>query len=124
MRTPYLGLGLGSSSLLPGEVRVRNTDDFKQYLAHSGELDKIRAEIETLSEADCMSEFMFLGLRRMVGVSESEFKKTFGKTIDSVFPGIVEKHVEDGLLIRENGRIHLSDRGVDLSNQVFVDFLL
>ena len=124
VRTPYLGLGLGSSSLLPGEVRVRNTDDFKLYLAHSGELDKIRAEIETLSEADCMSEFMFLGLRRMVGVSESEFKKTFGKTIDSVFPGIVEKHVEDGLLIRENGRIHLSDRGVDLSNQVFVDFLL
>ena len=124
VRTPYLGLGLGSSSLLPGEVRVRNTDDYKLYLAHSGELEKIRAEIETLSEADCMSEFMFLGLRRMVGVSESEFKKTFGKTIGSVFPGIVEKHVEDGLLIKENGRIHLSDRGVDLSNQVFVDFLL
>ena len=60
----------------------------------------------------------------MAGVSEEAFQTTFGKSIDSVFPGVLEKHVKDGLLVREDGRIRLTDRGIDLSNQVFVDFLL
>ena len=123
IRTPYIGLGLGSASLLPGEIRTRNTADRKQYLQYSGDLSKIRTETDTLTEEDCMSETMFLGLRRMAGVSEEAFQTTFGKSIDSVFPGVLEKHVKDGLLVREDGRIRLTDRGIDLSNQVFVDFL-
>jgi len=124
IRTPYIGLGLGSASLFPGEIRARNTADLSKYLEHSGELAVIREEMETLTKEDRMSETMFLGLRRMAGVSEQDFAGTFGKTIDEVFPGVTEKHIQDGLLMKENGRIRLTERGIDLSNQVFVDFLL
>ena len=77
-----------------------------------------------------MEEFMFLGLRMMQGVSEKKFQRLFGRTIDQVYPGIVDKHIKNGLLQRffylleREERIMLTDRGIDVSNVVMADFLL
>lgn len=77
-----------------------------------------------------MEEFMFLGLRMMKGISEEEFHKLFGKTVDEIYPGVVDKHIKNGLLGRifdsaeGQERIVLTEFGIDVSNVVMADFLL
>ncbi len=123
-RIPYYGLGLGASGLTKEQVRTRNTDNIEEYLLNSGDPDKRFVEQETLSLKDQMEEFMFLGLRCQKGVLESDFQSAFGRSMKDIFGEALLKHEEEGLLIHEGDRWFLSDQGVDLSNQVFVDFLL
>lgn len=105
-RTEYLGIGTGAASFMN---RRRWTEG------------ESAAEL-TLREE--MEEFMFLGLRKMEGVSYADFHKEFGKTLESVYRGVVKKLTEQKLLREENGRLRLTERGIDVSNYVMSEFLL
>lgn len=87
-------------------------------------LESIYEEKEILSEKDQMAEFMFLGLRRMQGVSEAEFLRRFGRTMEEVYGPVLKRYQELHMLQREGGRIFLTERGIDVSNAVMADFLL
>lgn len=87
-------------------------------------LESIYEEKEILSEKDRMAEFMFLGLRRMQGVSEAEFLRRFGRTMEEVYGPVLKRYQELHMLQREGGRIFLTERGIDVSNAVMADFLL
>ena len=87
-------------------------------------LESIYEEKEILSEKDQMAEFMFLGLRRMQGVSEAEFLRCFGRTMEEVYGPVLKRYQELHMLQREGGRIFLTERGIDVSNAVMADFLL
>ena len=124
---PYLGFGIGAASYYDG-TRWSNTRDINSYLeaemtAPEG-LCGIRNEIRRLTEADKMEEFMFLGLRMVKGVSETEFLQRFGRSMDNVYGRVLDKYVENGLIIREGYRYRLSERGMDISNTMLSDFLL
>ena len=71
-----------------------------------------------------MSEYMFLGLRKMEGVSEIEFQKLFGKSISEVYPGICQRLIDVGLLKRNKGLYSLTEKGIDISNYVMSEFIL
>ena len=71
-----------------------------------------------------MEEFMFLGLRMVRGVSEKEFYRKFEEKLMTVYGGVIRKNEARGLLIRKNGRIWLTERGMDLANIVESEFLL
>lgn len=116
--TEYAGFGLGASSLLR-HVRYRNPANMQSYL--SGDFSE--REKEVLDTEDQMEEFMFLGLRMIEGISESEFAARFGKTVDEVYAGELEKLVRQRLLTRKGGRIALTEKGIDLSNVVMAEFL-
>ena len=73
---------------------------------------------------DEMEEFMFLGLRCQQGISKEEFHRRFAVEIESVYGRPIEKYTKQGLLVEENGRIFLSDRGIDVSNMVMAEFML
>ena len=66
---------------------------------------------------------MFLGLRMTEGISEALFAKTFGVSVQSVYGTVIAAHEREGLLVRDGGRIRLTERGMDLSNYVMADFL-
>ena len=70
-----------------------------------------------------MSEFAFLGLRKTRGISLLQFKEKFGKDFSEVFQSAVSKHKNNGLLCEENGRLFLSEKGMDLANYVMEDFV-
>ncbi len=123
-RKPYIGLGLGAASLLKEEIRYHNTNDMKLYLHSSSDLMAIREEQVELSLKDQMEEFMFLGLRCTQGVQKEEFMNNFGNTLESVYGKVIEKHMQNGLLETKDGWIRLTRAGLDVANQVFVDFLL
>lgn len=118
-RREYLGLGLGSSSLV-NENRFRNTDDMKRYLEKP---DEPEMERQILSVQDQMEEFMFLGLRLTEGVSLNDFFRKFGKSAEEVYGNQIRKLRQQGLIETEPGIIRLTSRGTDLSNYVFSEFL-
>ncbi|MCM1128049.1 MAG: radical SAM family heme chaperone HemW [Lachnospiraceae bacterium] len=124
-RGNYAGFGIGAASLVEN-VRFANGKDLKSYL----ERGPVKENRQELSKEEQMEEFMFLGLRMMKGVSGEEFQRLFGKTIEQIYPGIVEKHIRNGLLRRyydleeKEERIALTETGIDVSNVVMADFLL
>lgn len=128
----YLGLGAGAASLYR-HVRFTNTRDLAAYTAYfSGggtafDLEHLTGGTKTyekLSREDEMSEFMFLGLRRMEGVSFQDFQRRFGVSLSSVFGEPVRRHLQEGLLQERGDRLFLTERGIDISNFVLCDFLL
>ena len=116
---PYVGFGLGASSLL-GSRRMKNTDDLTAYLENPA---GSRFVEEELTEDDRMAEFMILGLRMTRGVSEEEFRSRFGRQTDERYGAVIRKHMRSGLLERAGDRIRLSRRGISLANVVMADFL-
>lgn len=120
---PYLGIGLGASSYLENN-RYQNRSDMQGYLKYAADTEKRRNLVETLTKEDQMSEFMFLGLRRMCGVSQTDFLKAFGQTMEQVFGEVLHKMEKEKLLEIKNDRVFLTDKGIDVSNYVFSEFLL
>ena len=117
-RENYLGFGLGSASLLENE-RFHNTTDLTDYLGG----DYLAYEQEKLDKKSQMEEFMFLGLRMTEGISTECFRQTFGLTVELVYGPVLEQQIADQLLRKEDGRIFLTERGLDVSNYVMAQFL-
>ena len=121
-RIPYLGFGVGASSLFENE-RHDNVGNLKEYIKQAG-ISDIRRNITKLSLRDEMSEFMFLGLRLTDGVSKTNFSQNFTFTVEEIFGDIIKKHINNKLLIDNGEFLMLSARGLDISNYVLSDFLL
>lgn len=131
-RGDYVGFGIGSASLIDN-VRFHNCRELESYVNHyerCGVSDKlsVKEEIQKLTLEEQMEEFMFLGLRMMCGVSRRAFELCFHKKMDEVYPGIVDKYVKLGMLVRicdgDDERIALTEQGVDVSNMIMAEFLL
>ena len=120
-REDYLGLGLGASSCMEN-VRFKNTDWLDEYVMENKYMDK--CEVQELSKEECMEEFMFLGLRMTEGVSKTKFADTFDVTMDKVYGPVLSKLKEQKLIAEEGDLVCLTEYGLDVSNRVWVEFLL
>ena len=81
-------------------------------------------EPETLTRKDAMEEFMFLGLRKMEGVSRRRFQEQFQEDMDQVYGAVIERLQGQGLLKSAGDKVRLTKRGIDVSNYVMSEFLL
>ena len=70
---------------------------------------------EHLSEQDIREEYFFLGLRKMEGVDPGPYREHYEK--------LLEELQKQQLLQEKNGRISLTDYGIDVSNYVLAQFL-
>ncbi len=120
-RREYLGLGLGASSLRR-ETRCTNTSDMSEYLSFTA-LPDIRRNVTHLTRQDAQAEFFYLGLRKKEGVSLEEFRDAFGSDARVIYGKVLEEHEKDGTLKERDGRIFLTERGLDVSNYILCDFL-
>lgn len=116
-RGDYIGFGLGASSFLDN-FRFKNTEDMNSYLNGAD-----YEEEEEIKDKTAYSEFMFLGLRMTQGISIKEFENCFGLSIFDVYDKEIIDFISKGFLIKNNDRIYLSEKGIDISNQIFVEFL-
>ena len=105
-RTEYLGIGTGAASLI-GHERW-----------NQGE------EKTTLSMRDEMEEYMFLGLRKMEGVSRRRFRVLFGCEMETVYGQVLENMQKKNLLECAGDFVRLTEFGIDVSNYVMSEFLL
>jgi len=118
---PYLGAGLNASSYMD-ERRFENPADMKQYLKITS-FDEAYRQAQPLSVHEQMEEFMFLGLRKIKGVSKREFKERFGCSMASVYEKPLKEAIEQDLIKEQEDQICLTPRGILVSNQVLCEFL-
>lgn len=115
-RKEYLGLGSAACGFL-NEKRYQNPPDLQDYLRG------MPAEITPVSEEDARFESIMLGLRMIQGVSEEDFLRMHGIALEACFGEKMKKPLEEGLLIRENGFLRMTRRGMDVQNRILVEFL-
>ncbi len=118
----YIGLGLGASSTVQN-YRYKNTDSLSEYMTFCKTPEAFRYEAQYLSALELMEEFMILGLRRMEGISSSEFERTFGVSLCSVYKETLIKWQMAGCLAEQDGFWFLTEQGIDVSNTVLADFM-
>lgn len=119
----WIGVGSAAASYINGK-RIKNISSVEEYINSINEKGEAIEEIINNSKNDNMEEFMFMGLRKINGIDENEFKNRFSMNINNVYGEIINKYIDEGLLIRESGRIFLSEKGIEISNIIMADFLL
>lgn len=133
-RTPYIGVGIGAASLI-NNTRTTNISDIYEYMKIGDQLrdgKTIPSELSSpfyseetlLSKKEAMEEFMYLGLRKISGIRRSDFFDMFNRDIESVYGPILTALRNQGFIDAAEGRIFLTDIGIDVSNQVLSHFLL
>lgn len=119
----WVGVGSAAASYINGK-RIKNISSVEEYINFINEKGEAVEEIINNSKNDNMEEFMFMGLRKINGIDENEFKNRFSMNINDVYGEILNKYIDEGLLIRKSGRIFLSEKGIEISNVIMADFLL
>jgi oxygen-independent coproporphyrinogen-3 oxidase len=104
-------------------LRSTTTDDLKAYLAGPAATKMTAPEITRLSPARQHEEAWFLGLRLNQGVDIGGLTKEFGLELVAPALEIVERQVDDGLLVVNGEQVRLTSRGRLISNDVFQEFL-
>lgn len=112
----YLGFGLAAHSYLNNK-RFSNSENFEEYLA-----GKV-IEHETQDDLSKRKEFMLLGLRKIEGVSISEFERRFRIHPLFYFRFEISKLVDEELLEVDLDNIRLTEKGLDLANKAFEEFV-
>lgn len=128
----YIGFGIGASSYVKGirYDRIRNIDEYISYyedienVENIKEKNKIECNIQVLTEKEKIEEYMFLGLRMIKGISKTDFAKQFNRTVEEIYGNVLDKYVKLGMLENSQDRIRLTEKGLDVSNAIFADFLL
>ena len=118
----YIGFGLGAHSYW-AEKRFHNPYDLDCYIQKANAGMDLAEDVEQIPIYEQYSEFMFLGLRMTHGVSKKRFLERFGKEMADIYGDELEKLKKEGLLEESNGFVKLTERGIDVSNYVFVAFL-
>ena len=146
----YIGIGLAAHSYL-NSVRYANTPKMEQYIVRMNNLNgqivkdilelsnnkkkKANVEenekhIETIYEIEEVQEleerkreYMLLSLRTIEGVSISKFKEKYIDNPIFLFRKELEKLVEEKLVMIDGDYIKLTNKGLDLANLVWEEFI-
>jgi oxygen-independent coproporphyrinogen-3 oxidase len=119
---PYLGFGLGAHGFYEGR-RYGNPDNLQEYLSRIAAGSIPGDEDPPLTKKDAMSEWLFLGLRKLNGVDKNAFWDSFREEMDAVYGNVINALIGEGLLEEEGDFLRLTDRGQDFGNQVFMAFI-
>lgn len=117
---------LGKSCTSLNDLRTGNDEktNFIRIEEARLRLHNLRREIHESTVKEQMEEFVFLGLRRMEGISKKEFQNKFNISIKEVYGEVISKYISQGFLECIDERIKLTDAGIDVSNVILADFLL
>ena len=146
----YIGIGLAAHSYL-NYVRYTNTSEMKQYITRMNNLneqivkdilelsnnkkkkenvEENEKHIETVYEIEEVQEleerkreYMLLSLRTIEGVSISKFKEKYIDNPIFLFRKELEKLVEEKLVMIDGDYIKLTNKGLDLANLVWEEFI-
>ena len=120
----YLGFGIAAHSYL-NKKRFCNTSNLKNYIKNIQERNyknNIKV-LEIQSEGEIQKEYMLLGLRKIEGVDIQKFKNKFALNPIYLFRKELEKLVNDELIEIDLNNIKLTNKGLDLANLVWEEFV-
>lgn len=120
----YIGFGVAAHSYL-NDIRFSNTINVEEYIQHienNRKEENIQIE-ESQSLEDKKNEFMMLGFRKIQGVDIARFKEKFIDNPIFLYREKLNKLVEEGLIEVDLNHIKLTNKGIDLANLVFEEFV-
>lgn len=115
----YIGFGLAAHSYL-NQKRYSNTEILKKYLENVEE-NRIVHEVQTIENE--RNEYMLLGLRKIDGINIQNFKNKFVDNPIYLYREELNKLVMDKLVNVDENYIKLTDKGIDLANLVWEEFV-
>jgi oxygen-independent coproporphyrinogen III oxidase len=122
----YLALGAGAHGFAragAGGRRWWNARLPARYIADVAETGTAEAGSEDIDARTAESEFVFLNLRLRGGFALDDFRCRFGREFDQAFGDRAQPLVEGGLLVRDARRLFLSDRGLEIADSIFAEFV-
>ena len=118
---PYLGVGLGSASFMPGEndtyIRTTNATDFDRYLTQREFLPE---EQISISFSERKKEYMLLGFRLVSGPDAHLYASLFQSSLHVDFEEELNLLRCKGLIGEDYG---LTVKGLDYANEIFREFV-
>lgn len=114
----YLGFGAAAHSYF-NRKRFSNKNTIEEYIQNYN--DKQIEEEQTKEEQ--AKEYMMLGLRKIEGVLISEFERKFQINPLFYFRFEISKLVDEELIEIDLDNIKLTEKGLDLANQVWQEFV-
>lgn len=106
----YYGFGLSSHGYV-NSIRYENTKNFNKYLKHDYRLNELLVSIQEEMENE-----LILGLRKLKGISISNFEKRFNKDIFEVFK--ITEAIEKGYLVKEKDNIYIPEEKLYVMNEI------
>ncbi|TFJ94066.1 radical SAM family heme chaperone HemW [Lentibacillus salicampi] len=119
----YYGFGAGAHGYLPGK-RTGNLRPLPAYVKQALENGNPVLNTEEIGMKEMIEEEMFLGLRKMEGVSKHQFLEKFGFSYERLYQDVISYLSDKGWLMTDGDQLRLTDQGVLFGNDVFEQFLL
>ena len=118
----YIGIGPSAHSFL-NSMRYSNPPDLNLY-CRSSETDTFnRIVLEEMDLNDLMFEYIMLRLRLTEGLNIIDFKDKFNVDFYEKYSKQVEYLTENKLIELKVDFVKLTERGMDISNSVFEEFM-
>ena len=120
----YIGFGAGAYSYL-NKKRFGNISNLEKYIqnCNSNNFEKNVILEEAQDKNQQMNEYMILGLRKIDGISIQKFEEKFNENPILLFRKELQKLHEEKLIIIDGDVIKLSNKGLDLANIVWEEFV-
>lgn len=120
----YIGIGVAAHSYT-NDVRYSNIDSIEEYIKNCEEDNETDNFVfhEKQTKISKMKEFMMLGLRKIQGIRIQDFKNKFGENPIYLYRKELEKLVNEELLEIDGDIIKLTNKGIDLANLVWEEFV-
>lgn len=120
----YVGFGASAHSYLK-DKRFSNIENLEQYINNieNDNIEKNYVTHENQNIEDKKKEYMLLGLRKIEGVSIQKFKNKFEDNPIYLFRNELKKLIEENLLEIDGDSIRLTNKGLDLANVVWEEFV-
>lgn len=119
----YVSCGTAAHEFVDG-VRRRNVKTVEGYIQAMKIKGDASIEVHVNSREDSIEEFIFMGMRLKEGISTKAFQKRFGEDLHILFDDVIRTHLDNGLILEQEGRIFFTEKGIELSNYVLKDFIL
>ena len=118
----YVGFGAGAHSYF-NKKRFNNVGDIHRYSSLINNNESTIENVQAIDEQDSMSEYMILRLRLVEGVLSKDFEQRFGVALSTKYSKQIERLVSSGLADFNGNKLRLTQKGLDLANQAFVEFI-
>ena len=115
----YIGFGVAAHSYI-NKTRYSNTETLQKYLENV-EQNRITHEVQNLE--DQRNEYMLLNLRKIEGINIQKFKNKFIDNPIYLYSKELNKLVKDKLIEVDDNYIKLTNKGIDLANLVWEEFV-
>ena len=118
----YIGLGPGASGYL-SNYRYNNVESLQDYHEKLSKNKKPIENLEKLSIEDKIQEKIFMGLRMNEGIKFDDLKKQFNTDVKEKYSNQIKELKEKELINESIAGFSLTQRGREISNSVFVEFI-